>query len=53
VEGVLKAFLEARNLPRFEAIQALVEGPKEPAETPAVQPLEPTLDAYDCLLGVS
>jgi hypothetical protein len=53
VEGVLKTFLNARNLPRFEAVQVLVEGPKEPAETPAVQPLEPTLDAYDLLLGVS
>lgn len=53
VETILKTFLEGQRAPRFEAVEALVKGPKEPPETPAIPPLEPTLDAYDRLLGVS
>lgn len=53
VEAILKVFLAEQRLPRSEAVEALMKGPKEPAETPAVLPLEPALDPYDDLLGVS
>ena len=53
VEAILKVFLAEQKPPRFAAVQNLMEGPKEPAATPAVTPLEPTLEPYDGLLGAS